>query len=418
MDLQKFWIIFKWEYLTKIRKKAFIIVTLLIPVGFALLFTIPIILQQMNPSHAHKIALKDATGLVSSKMIRLNPARYIDASSTSVPGLRKEVKKGKINGYIVVTNDQIQHGNAFKLVSDGSGGMAFVNSVRSELQTAVRQARLTQAGASDQILSIIHSKPTLIASKLTAEGGETSSHTISLFAMGYAMAFIIYIAIFGYGGYVMRSVIDEKTSRIYEIVVSSAKPSELLLGKIAGIGALGVTQFIIWIGAAVLAVVLAGSAFTHYIGPQTAALLHHLPSIIGIKMGIYFIVFFILGFLLYGSILAAVSSAVDSSSDTQQMMMPVLIPVIIAIILLGQVANRPDSSLAVISSLIPFFSPILMIGRIPITTVPAWQIGLSIILLLISVAICLYIGSKIYRVGILSYGKSAGFKELWKWIKR
>jgi ABC-2 type transport system permease protein len=331
--------------------------------------------------------------------------------------LQNKVKKKKIDGYIVITKNQVESGKVFTLVDNG-GGLTFVNSVKSDLQNAVRQVRLKRAGASNQILSILQTQPTLITSKLTTDGSESRSNTGLLFGLGYIMAFIIYFAIFGYGGYMMRSVIDEKTSRIYEIVVSSAKPSELLMGKIAGIGALGVTQFIIWIAAAVLAVSLSGSAFNHIAGPQTVALLHHLPSIIGIKMGIYFIVFFILGFLLYGSMLAAVASAVDSSSDTQQMMMPVLIPVIISIILLGQVASQPDSSLAVISSLIPFFSPVLMVGRIPITTVPVWQISLSIILLLISVAICLYLGSKIYRVGILSYGKSASFKELLKWVKR
>jgi ABC-2 type transport system permease protein len=417
MDLQKFWIIFKWEYLTKIRKKAFIIVTLLVPIGLALMFAIPILLQQTSTPSAHKVAIKDATGLVSAKLVQLNPSQYINADSKPIPDLQSNVKEKKIDGYIVITKDQVKNGKVFKMINNG-GGMSFVSSVKNDLRDAVRQVRLKQAGASSQVFTILHSQPTLITSKLTPEGGETQSNTALLFGLGYIMAFIIYFAIFGYGGYMMRSVIDEKTSRIYEIVVSSAKPSELLMGKIAGIGALGVTQFIIWIGAAVLAITLSGSAFNHIAGPQTIALLHHLPSLIGIKMGIYFIVFFILGFLLYGSMLAAVASAVDSSSDTQQMMMPVIIPVIISIILLGQVASQPDSSLAVISSLIPFFSPILMIGRIPITAVPAWQIGLSILLLLISVGICLYLGSKIYRVGILSYGKSASFKELLKWIKR
>jgi ABC-2 type transport system permease protein len=364
------------------------------------------------------VAIKDASGLVSSKLVQLNPSRYVDADSKSIPDLQDNVRKEKIDGYIVITKDQIESGKTFTMVTGGSGGLSFVSSVKSDLQNAVRGVRLKQAGASDRVLTVLQSQPTLITSKLTREGGQTKSNTALLFGLGYVMAFIIYIAIFGYGGYMMRSVIDEKTSRIYEIVVSSAKPSELLMGKIAGIGALGVTQFIIWIGAAVLAVTLSGSAFSQFAGAQTAALLHNLPSIIGIKMGIYFIVFFILGFLLYGSMLAAIASAVDSSSDTQQMMLPVFIPVIISIILLGQVAQQPNSSLAVISSLIPFFSPVLMVGRIPITTVPVWQIGLSILLLLISVAICLYLGAKIYRVGILSYGKSANFKELLKWVKR
>ncbi|HYW35419.1 MAG TPA: ABC transporter permease [Balneolaceae bacterium] len=418
IDLQKLLIIIQREYLTRIRKKAFIIITLLVPVGIVAMIAIPIILQQMKSGKTFKVAIKDQTHAVAPKMTKMNAKRYINAGSTPVAQLRREVKNKKIDGYIVITPKDIRHAKAFQMIYNGDGGISFVSKVQNDLQTAVRQTRLKQAGASDQILSILKNKPALITRKLTASGEEQASNTLFLFAIGYVMAFIIYLAILGYGGYVMRSVIEEKTNRIYEVVISSAKPTELLLGKILGIGALGVTQFIIWVVVGAVALIFSGPVLTNFVSPQTAAVIHQLPAIVGLKVGIYFIAFFILGFFLYGSILAAVGSAVDSSSDTQQMMLPVMIPVILSIIMLSRVASAPDSGFAVITSIIPFFSPVLMIARIPITQVPGWQIALSIILMILSVLASLYIGAKIYRVGILSYGKSAGYRELWKWIKR
>lgn len=424
INFQKLMIIIKREYLTRVRTKAFIVITILLPIAIFVLLAAPVLFQMMDTDQTYKIAIKDDSNAVYNEMIKIDSTRYIDSGTKTVEELRQEVIDEDIEGFIVINENELQNADSFEMIYGGHGGITLVTDVRDDLRAAVREVRLDRAEASDEILAIFESRPSLNTRTLTAEGTEAESNTFVLSAIGYVMAFIIYFAIFGYGGYVMRSVIEEKTNRIIEVVVSSVKPFELLLGKILGIGALGVTQFLVWIIAAVgfftfggpLLAMITGSGNAPDAG-EAAAAIPELPDV-GIEVGIYFIIFFILGYFLYSAILAAVGSAVDSESDTQQLMLPITLPVILAIIMLPRVATAPDASFSVISSLIPFFSPILMVARIPITDVPFWQIGTSIILMIGTVILSLYLGAKIYSVGILSYGKSANFKELIKWIKR
>lgn len=423
IDFQKLFIIIKREYITRVRSKAFIITTVLVPVGLIILFAVPVILQLFESDQTYKIGIKDETDVVYQEMIRLDSTRYFDAREQSVDQLRQEVIDRNIEGYIVIGEPDLENPEEFELIYGGSGGINLVSGVRSDLREAVREARLSRAEASDEILAILESRPSLNTRKLTEEGQEEEANTFILFIFGYGMAFVIYIAIFGYGGYVMRSVIEEKTNRIVEIVVSSVKPFELLLGKVLGIGGLGLTQFAIWTGTGAALLAFAAPIATMFVTPETlpsgetASPIPEIPDL-GIEVGIYFIIFFMLGYLIYSAILAAVGSAVDSESDTQQMMLPVTIPVILSIIILPRVASDPDSTFSVISSMIPFFSPVLMVARIPITDVPFWEIAVTIVLMIGTIIGSLYIGAKIYRTGILMYGKSANFRELWKWMKQ
>lgn len=423
IDFKKLSIIIQREYLTRVRTKAFIITTILVPVGLMILIAVPILLQFFDSDKTYEIAIKDETKVVYTQLARLDSTRYFDASFSTVEQLRNDVIEKNIEGFIVISEEDLQNPDQFEMIYGGGGGISLVSDIRSDLRNAIREARLSKAEASEEILAILESSPELNTRKLTEEGKEEEANTFVLFFFGYGMAFVIYGAIFGYGGYVMRSVIEEKTNRIVEIVVSSVKPFELLLGKVLGIGALGVTQFAIWTvtGAGLLA--FAGPIATMFVNPETlpsGETVSPIPAMpdIGIEVGIYFMVFFLLGYLIYSAILAAVGSAVDSESDTQQMMLPITIPVILAIIILPRVASDPDSTFSVITSMIPFFSPILMVARIPITDVPFWEIGGSILLMVLTIFGSLYLGAKIYRTGILMYGKSAGFKELWKWIKQ
>lgn len=426
VDLRKLFIIIKREYLTRVRTKAFIITTILIPIGLLAILAAPVLLQFLDSDTTYEIVIKDESNQVYPRLAEMDSVRYTNAGDRTVEELRTQVTEEKIEGYIVITEEDVTEGEAFELIYSGGGGITLVGKVRDDLRTAIREVRLERAQASDEIMAILETRPDLNTRKLTKEGQEEESNTFVLFAFGYGMAFIIYGAIFGYGSYVMRSVVEEKTNRIIEVVVSSVKPFELLLGKVLGIGALGVTQFVIW--------VLAGAGIMAFIGPlaamfidpasveagQTTAEASNIPdfSAIGIEVGIYFIIFFILGYLIYSAVLAAVGSAVDSEADTQQLMIPVTIPVILAIIMLPKVATDPDSLFAVVSSIIPFFSPILMIARIPVTDVPFWQIGLSLVLMAGTFLGCLALAAKIYKTGILMYGKKASFKEIAKWIRQ
>lgn len=426
LDLRKLFIIIKREYLTRVRTRAFIITTILIPIGLLAVLAAPVLLQFMDSDTTYEIVIKDETNQVYPRLAERDSVRYIESQGRSVEELRAAITEEEIEGYIIITEEDITSGEEFELIYSGGGGISLIGDITDDLQSVIREVRLERAEASDEIMAILETRPNLNTRKLTAEGEEEESNTFVLFAFGYGMAFIIYAAIFGYGSYVMRSVVEEKTNRIVEVVVSSVKPFELLLGKVLGIGALGVTQFVIW--------VIAGAGIMAFIGPlvgmfmdpatleagQTAAEASNIPdfSAIGIDVGIYFILFFLLGYLIYSAVLAAIGSAVDSEADTQQLMLPVTLPVIFAIIMLPKVATDPDSLFSVISSIIPFFSPILMIARIPVTDVPFWQIGLSLVLMAGTFLGCLALGAKIYKTGILMYGKKASFKEIAKWIRQ
>lgn len=421
VDFSKLSIIIKREYLTRVRTKAFIVTTILVPLGLAALLFVPILIQLMDSDTTYEIAVVDQTNAVYQKLADIDNDRYLDYSDEEISTLRQMVIDGKIEGYLTIDDENIQENKNLQLVYGGGGGISLINSVENDLESVFRDVRLTRAQASPEIMAILKTNTELSTTKLTDEGKEESANTFFLSGLGYLMAFIVYGAIFGYGGYVMRSVIEEKSSRIVEVVVSSAKPFELLLGKVLGIGALGVTQFAIWVAASAGLLMASGPMAAVFMGSESSAegASAAIPAIpeIDPSIGIYFIVFFVMGYLIYSGVLAAMGSAVDSESDTQQLMIPVMIPVLISIIILPRVAVDPDSTFSVVSSLIPFFSPVLMIARIPITDVPFWEIALSIVLMSGTFVGLMWLSAKIYSVGILSYGKSASFKELMKWIK-
>jgi ABC-2 type transport system permease protein len=422
VDFGKLSIIIKREFLTRVRTKAFIITTILVPLGLAAILFVPILIQMMDSDTKHEIAIIDNTNTVYPKLAEIDSVRYRDYSDRDIKELRQLVMEGKIEGYVTIDDENIQKNKSLELIYSGGGGIRLISRVEDDFQSVFRDVRLRRAEASDEIMDILDTETEMNTTKLTEEGEEESANTLFLSGLGYVMAFIVYGAIFGYGGYVMRSVIEEKTSRIIEVVASSAKPFELLLGKVLGIGALGVTQCLIWVlaVAGLLGVSSPVIALFSNSNSTEAVATSGMPEIpeIDPSIGIYFVIFFVMGYLIYSAVLAAIGAAVDSESDTQQLMLPVMIPVIIAIIILPRVAIDPDSTFSVISSLIPFFSPVLMIARIPITDVPFWEIGLSIVLMIVTFIGLMWLSAKIYRVGILSYGKSANFKELMKWIRR
>jgi ABC-2 type transport system permease protein len=272
--------------------------------------------------------------------------------------------------------------------------------------------------------------------------GESGSEKIGSteVSMGLSMVggFLIYIFIFLYGAMVMRGVVEEKTSRIVEIIISSVKPFQLMMGKIVGIALVGFTQFALWI---VLTFVISTVATTILVNPADidpsdliqgsemlmqgvdveqgglASVLEQLESINISFLLIMFLFYFVGGYLMYGSLFAAVGAAVDSETDTQQFMLPITIPLIFSFIALQTILENPDSPLAFWCSIIPFTSPIVMMGRLPFDP-PLWEIGLSMVLLIIGFIFTSWIAGRIYRVGILMYGQKVNYKTLWKWIRQ
>jgi len=420
MNLHKIKLIFKREYLTRIRRKSFIWSTILVPVGLILLIAIPVIITMWESDTVHKVAILDNTNTVFERFNALNSQRYVEATSNA-DMLKKDVTDGKIDGYIIISEEHIIHDLNPTLYYKG-GGIEFTQSVTSDVRTVISEERLSRIEVSDEVRSILKKNPDLDRKKITETGKTEEDNSFALSALGYIMAFFIYGAMFGYGAIIMRSVIEEKTNRIVEVIASSVKPTELMIGKVLGVGALGLTQFTIWTFASIAIMSGAIPVISSMMSPDITATTQQASSSftmpeIEITTWIYFLIYYLFGYLIYSALFAAVGSAVDSESDSQQLQIPLMIPIILSIVLMPKVITDPDSTLAVITSLIPLFSPILMVGRIPITEVPFWQIGLSFILMAVTFYFFMLISAKIYRVGILMYGKKVNFKELAKWLR-
>lgn len=428
MDTSKLFLIFKREYLTRVRTKSFIISTILAPIAIILLIGIPIVLQLTDSEQRQVIGIKDEVGTILPRLVESNTSLYAPVPDVSIDSLRSLVLSGNIDGYMIINEQNVEENKEVELLYTGSGGINLISEIRSDIRLALQNERLDRAMVGDVVQDILAMRTQLVTRKLTEEGEETQD-TLALFMIGYIMCFVIYGAMFGYGAIIMRSVIEEKTNRIIEVITSSVKPFELLMGKVLGVGALGLTQFMIWslsasgllaLAVPVTALILGDSASTSSLSPEAQAATAELPfeiPTIGAELWITFILFFLLGYLIYSALFAAVGSAVDSESDTQQLMLPIMLPIILPMLFLGRVAQDPDSTFSVVTSMIPFFSPMLMPVRVAMTDVPAWEYFSAIALMTGTFIGLIWLSSRIYRVGILMYGKKASFKEMAKWIR-
>jgi ABC-2 type transport system permease protein len=423
-------LVFKREYLTKLRSKAFIIATILIPVGLIAFIAVVAGITLWDSQPEIKIGIADQTEQLYPRLQNLDDERYLNVADLSEDSLRSLVISEKINGYIYLRDEHLSADTNPELVYGGSGGFALLNGIRSDLRDVIKEERLQRADVSEEVQKIYTSNIGLDSRKLTKEGEEKEDNTAFLSGLGMFMGIFIFMALFSYGGWLTRSVIEEKTSRIVEVIASSVKPIELLLGKMSGIAALGLTQIAFWVVAffGISAAAAPVASMFLDVNPETLAnsaetpagfdpATLQLPSI-DPMIFVWFFIFFLLGYLLYSTFFAAVGSAVESDTDTQQFMFPIMVPIFIAYFIMFRAIKSPDSTLSVVGSLIPFTSPIVMITRIAITDVPISQISLAIVLIILTFIGAMWLCAKIYKVGILSYGKSASFKELWKWVKQ
>ncbi len=425
MSTDKIFIVLKREYITRVRSKAFIISTILAPVFMIMLIGIPVLLSFLDTDKPRVIGVYDETGVLLPRLELLSDSLYTELPPAPVDTFRAMVLANRIDGYILLNERHLTENAEIEFISGGTGGLSLISAIRSDIRSAIRDERLNREQVSDAVKDILNSRATIVSRKITETGEETTS-TESLFIVGYIMSFIIYGALFFYGAIIMRSVIEEKTSRIIEVITSSVRPFELLMGKVLGVGAVGLTQFTIW--AASSAAIMSGAGLyfasqmdtSGLVGDEAMAAAAQSPITmpeIGIGLWIGFVFFFIMGYLIYSSLFAAVGAAADNESDTQQLMLPISMPIIIPILLVGPVASDPNSTLAVVSSLIPFFTPMLMPLRMAMTDVPIWQLGSAIVLMSAAFTGLIWVSARIYRVGILMYGKKASFTEMAKWIR-
>ncbi|HVG12188.1 MAG TPA: ABC transporter permease [Flavisolibacter sp.] len=440
--MNKTWIIIKREYGSRVRKKTFILSTLLTPILFAgVIAAIAII--TIKSIREEKIAVVDSNGLLKSNLEDSKSVKY-----DFTPGVDTSnfVQKG-YSAILLAPKAGINQTENFKIITEKSLSRFADDRIRRDINRALENNMISQELKVDpKRIDSIKNRAETISISTTKRGDDGNMKESNLgvaSAIGYVTAFLIYITLFIYGVMVMRGVMEEKTSRIAEVIVSSVKPFQLMLGKIIGIGAVGLTQFLIWI---VLITVLSAVA-SSLIPPEvllqvqqsqqgmpgqseqgsealrTLASAQNTLSSINWPLVIgCFLFYFLGGYLFYAALFAAVGSAVnEDSQDAQSLSLPITLPIILAIFIMMNAINDPGSSLATWSSIIPFFSPIVMMARVPFgvpDTVPYWQLALSMILLVAGFLFTTWLSAKIYRTGILSYGKKPTWKQMIKWIGR
>ena len=438
--MDKIRLIIKREYLTRIRNKTFLLSTFLTPLGLALILGIVIFITVKGGGGMEKIAVADKENILRDYMKSGNDLvfEFNDAADTSL------LQKG-YTGVLLAPQNGINQTDNFQIYTSKSLGLMTDSRIRENVNKALESRMMTRlTNLSPAQLDSIRKQATAagVDNLVMERGAELKKGNSAMaYALGYGTAFLIYITLFIYGSMVMRSVMEEKTNRIAEVVVSSVKPYQLMLGKIIGIGAVGVTQLLLWVilffalssalGAFIpeealrQAAVGSGGATTSNLNPGMQAMAQAKLELDNVNWFLIigsFLFYFTFGYLFYSAMFAAVGSAVgDDANDAQSLMMPITMPIILAIIIMINAINQPGSSLATWSSLIPFFSPIVMMARIPFGvpgTVPWWQLGLSMVLLVLGFVFVAWLSAKIYRTGILMYGKKVTMKEMWKWAMR
>jgi len=404
--MNKILLIIQREYITRVRKKAFVIMTLLVPALFAAMYAVIAMVAGNKDETMHVINVIDTNQVFKGK---LQDQKFIKYQYPAV-----SLQAAKVN--LKSQNDLVLYipasaGDTVKLFSKKKTTLSLGDNIQRELNDIATGAKLVKAGIDTASLHKIKSNIVVKSSEIT-DAGEKSTSMGASYALSFAGAILIYMSLFIYGAQVMRGVIEEKTSRIIEVIVSSVKPFQLMLGKIVGVGLVGLTQFTLWIGLSAGISYLVGHNSTN---SPVYSFVHNLGSNAGYELGC-FLFYWITGFLLYSALFAGVGSAVDSETETQQFMFPITLPLLFTYILsVSYLFMVPDSPLAVWLSIIPLTAPVAMMVRIPFN-VPGWQLGLSMALMIVGFLFTTYVAARIYRVGILMYGKKASYKELAKWF--
>jgi len=433
--MDKLKLIIKREFLAKVRNKSFIIMTILSPLLMVGIGMLIIFLSQKNREEVRTIAFVDESELLTDAFRNSSNTKYVDLTELGLEEAKtksNEFYYGLI--YIPKNEDIFKLSDGISFYSENSPNLSLLSNIESRLERRIRNLKLKELNFD---LEKLNSANTDVDFSTENFVGEKSSKTGSILKMatGGAFGYLIFMFIIIYGTSVMRSVIEEKTSRIIEIIVSSVKPFYLMLGKIFGNALAGILQFTIWIISAgtlfyVISLIFGidPSSSSTTMTPEMMDQIQNsangdlqmvfmeIKSLPILTMFFSFIVYFLGGYLIYSSIYAAIGAAVDSETDTQQFMMPVLMPLMIAIYVGFSVIENPHGSIAVGFSLFPLTSPIVMLMRIPFG-VPWWQLLVSMFLLIITFIGIVWFAAKIYRVGILMYGKKPTYKELYKWLK-
>ncbi|MES2811683.1 MAG: ABC transporter permease [Bacteroidota bacterium] len=430
-------LIIKREFIAKVRNKSFIVMTFLSPLLFVGMSFLIAFLTDMNKGEIKKVAIHDSVGLLKSDFKDTKETKYVDLSAMPLQ-LAKDTASKNYEGllYVPKVGSATELVNSVQYISDESPSLEFVSDIEKVVDHHLTQNNLKVLGLDSAKIEKAKVESELHITKFSGEEGLKFLNEVKVF-FGGAFGYLIMMFIIIYGNFVMRSVIEEKTSRIIEVIISSVKPFQLMMGKIIGNAMAGILQFMIWVIIGLVVIIGASMIFgTNPADASTAAqAMNQVPENASVvaslmqKINLYyqeipvlltvgfFLIYFIGGYFLYSSLYAAIGAAVDSETDSQQFLLPIIMPLMLGIYVgFFTVINDPHGTVATVFSMIPFTSPIVMLMRIPFG-VPVWQLVLSIVLLFGTFLGVVWFASKIYRVGILMYGKKPTWKELYKWLK-
>ena len=414
MRMTNVWAVIRREYLQRVRSKWFIITTIGAPIFMGGLMIVPGYFAAKGESANREIAVVDRTGVMYDSLApRLEEARYTvhqePWSDDVVPNLSQLVTDKKLGGFLVLDSATLRSGEASFYGRQRPSTLQGIT-----IRNAIARVALEHNLAGQDVdVSALLSGGQLHVDLLTTGGAGFDDPK---FMVAYLGSFFLYFVILIYSVQVMRATIEEKTSRVVEVVVSSMKPWHLMLGKILGVGAVGLTQMGVWVGTGA---VMASAGIPALIAarPEMSGLSQLKSVLPGVGLVVLLFFFFVFGYFMLAALYAAVGAMCNSDEEAQQAQMPVMFLVIVPIIFVMQVITNPTSTLAVTLSLIPFFSPILMFARLAGGGVPAWQVGLSFVLMAVTIVAVAWVAGRIYKVGILMAGKRPTLPELWRWVR-
>ena len=425
--MRNIYLIISREYLERVRKKSFIIVTLLMPLFMIAIMVAPSLMMLYGTSDQKEVVVVDRSGAIAQNLVSTSEVRFVDRSDMSKRDACRRYNEDSGTFGILYIGSEIEHRDSVQLITNESSSLMIEETIATQLNAILEREKLRAYNIEnlDQILASVATNIELATYENDGTGEEASMESTSTgisYFLGLILGMLLYMLIIAYGQMVLTSVVEEKASRVIDVMVTSCTPFQIMMGKILGIGLVAVTQIAIWavliIGASKF---LVPTLFSAEVAATSDMMLQGVMGTLGdtgfiTLLFVYLLLFILGGFLLYASLYAASGSAVDSVQDGQQFNTIIMMPIILSLIVMMSVFNDPNSTLAFWFSMIPFTSPIVMIARIPFG-IPTWEVILSLVLLYGSFVLTAWVAAKIYRIGIFMHGKRPSWRELWQWIR-